>query len=176
MKSLVVLYSYHHHNTEKVAKVIAKVLDAQIMAPQEVDPGGLQGYGLIGFGSGIYSERHHQSLLDLADRMPKAADGRAFIFSTSGAPSMALSGEQLGKTVQRFHSALRERLRAKGYAIVGEFLCPGLNTNSFLRYFGGLNKGRPNAEDLRHAEEFAQGLRIEASGPQVSKDRTDRLP
>ena len=165
MRSLLVLYSYHHHNTEKVARVIAKVLDAEIRAPQEVDPEALQGYGLVGFGSGIYSERHHQSLLDLADRLPQAAGGRAFIFSTSGAPSMALKGDQLGVTTQKFHSALRERLRAKGYAIVGEFLCAGLNTNSFLRYFGGLNKGHPDAEDLRHAEEFARRLKHDASGP-----------
>ena len=165
MRSLLILYSYHHHNTEKVAEVIAKVLDAQIRAPQEVDPGELQRYDLIGFGSGIYSERHHQSILDLADRMPRAADGKAFIFSTCGSPSMALKGEQLGVTTQRFHSALRERLRAKGYAVVGEFLCAGLNTNSFLRYFGGLNKGHPDADDLRHAEEFVQGLKRDASGP-----------
>ena len=165
MRSLVVLYSYHHHNTERVARVIARVLDAEIRAPQEVDPEALQGYGLVGFGSGIYSERHHPSLLDLADRLPQAAGGRAFIFSTSGAPSMALRGEQLGVTMQSFHSALRERLRAKGYAIVGEFLCAGLNTNSFLRYFGGLNKGHPDAEDLRRAEEFARRLMHDASGP-----------
>jgi flavodoxin len=165
MRSLLVLYSYHHHNTEKVAKVIARVLDAQIRAPQEIGPEELQAYDLVGFGSGIYSERHHQSLLDLADRMQQAAGGRAFIFSTSGAPSMALKGEQLGVTTQRFHSALRERLRAKGYAVVGEFLCPGLNTNSFLKYFGGLNKGHPDAEDLQHAEEFAQRLKVDTSGP-----------
>ena len=165
MRSLLVLYSYHHHNTEKVAKVIARVLDAQIRAPQETGPEELQGYDLIGFGSGIYSERHHQSLLDLADRLPQAPGGKAFIFSTCGSPSMALRGEQLGVTVERFHSTLRETLRAKGYTIVGEFLCAGLNTNSFLRFFGGLNKGRPNAEDLRHAEEFAQRLKQVASGP-----------
>jgi flavodoxin len=34
MRSLLVLISYHHHNTEKVAKVFAEVLNAQIMTPQ----------------------------------------------------------------------------------------------------------------------------------------------
>jgi hypothetical protein len=42
--------------------------------------------------------------------------------------------------------------------IVDEFICAGVNTNIFLRLFGGTNKGRPNAEDLKHAEEFAQNL------------------
>ena len=56
------------------------------------------------------------------------------------------------------HSTLREKLQSKGYVIVDEFACRGFNTNSFLRYLGGMNKGRPNAEDLKHAEEFAQNL------------------
>jgi hypothetical protein len=42
--------------------------------------------------------------------------------------------------------------------IVDEFACKGFNTNSFMKYLGGMNKGRPNAEDLRHAKEFAQNL------------------
>ena len=57
------------------------------------------------------------------------------------------------------HSALREKLQSKGYTIVDEFGCVGFNTNSFLKRFGGINKGRPNAEDLKNAEEFARGLR-----------------
>jgi flavodoxin len=57
------------------------------------------------------------------------------------------------------HAALREKLRSKGYVIVGEFGCMGHNTNSFLKVFGGINKGRPNAEDLKHAEKFAQNLK-----------------
>jgi hypothetical protein len=42
--------------------------------------------------------------------------------------------------------------------IIGEFSCAGFNTNSFLKFLGGLNKGRPDAEDLRYAEEFARNL------------------
>jgi flavodoxin len=43
--------------------------------------------------------------------------------------------------------------------IVDEFNCAGFNTNSVLKLFGGMNKGRPNAEDLKDAEEFAQNLK-----------------
>lgn len=55
--------------------------------------------------------------------------------------------------------ALKETLQSKGYTIVGEFGCAGFNTNKFLKYFGGINKGRPNSEDLKHAEEFATKLK-----------------
>jgi flavodoxin len=151
MKSLLVLYSYHHNNTEKIANVFAKVLDAQIKTPQQINPEELQEYGLIGFGSGIYGEMHHEALLDLTDRLPQVTDSKAFIFSTS-----ALTGET---KVAEDHSSLREKLQSKGYVIVDEFQCVGFNTNSFMKYFGGMNKGRPNAEDLKHAEEFAQNLK-----------------
>jgi len=35
IKSLLILYPYHHHNTEKIAKMIAKVLNAQIKMPEQ---------------------------------------------------------------------------------------------------------------------------------------------
>ncbi|NYT16151.1 MAG: flavodoxin [Methanomassiliicoccales archaeon] len=149
MRSLLVLYSYHHRNTEKVAYVFARVLDAQMKTPQEVNIEELQEYDLIGFGSGIYSGKHHQSLFDLVDEIPQVTDRKAFIFSTCA----------IQREVANNHSALREELQSKGYMIVGEFGCRGYNTNSFIKYFGGMNKGRPNAEDLRNAEEFAKDLK-----------------
>ncbi len=151
MKSLLVLFSYHHNNTEKIANVFAKVLDAQIKTSQQINPEELQEYSLIGFGSGIYGEKHHKVLLDLADKLPQVTNRKAFIFSTS-----AIMGEA---KVAKDHSTLREKLQSKGYMIVDEFSCKGFNTNSFLKLFGGMNKGRPNAEDLKHAEEFAQNLK-----------------
>lgn len=57
------------------------------------------------------------------------------------------------------HWQLREKLQSKGYIIVDEFVCKGFNINSFLKHVGGMNIGRPNAGDLKHAEEFAQKLK-----------------
>ena len=148
MRSLLILYSYHHKNTEKVADVFARVLDAQIKTPQEVNIEELQEYDLIGFGSGIYSGKHHQSLFDLVDEIPQVTDRKAFIFSTCS----------FAREVDKNHTTLREKLQSKGYNIVDEFGCRGFNTNSFIKYFGGMNKGRPNAEDLKNAEEFAKGM------------------
>ncbi len=148
MRSILVLFSYHHNNTRKVAEVFAEVLDAQIIAPREVGPEDLRSYDLVGFGSGIYDGKHHVDLLALADRIPTAAGKKVFIFSTS-----------FDRRIDQIHSSLRTILEPKGYIIVDEFNCGGFNTNSFLKYFGGLNKGRPNAEDLKLAEGFANGLK-----------------
>ena len=50
---------------------------------------------------------------------------------------------------------MREKLQSKGFTIIGEFSCKGYNTNSFLQYFGGMNKGKPDSTDLKNAREFA---------------------
>jgi flavodoxin len=151
MKSLIVVISYYHNNTQKIAEAMAKVLDAQIKTPLQTNPEELQEYDIVGFGSGIDSGKHYQGLLDFADRLPQLTDKKAFIFSTS-----ALTGED---KLAKDHSTLREELQSKGFKMVDEFQCKGFNTNSFLKYFGGMNKGRPDAEDLIHAEEFALNLK-----------------
>ena len=156
MKSLLVLYSYHHHNTEKVAKVFAKVLDAEIKMPQEIKPEELQEYDLIGFGSGIYSAKHDESLLNLADSLPPVNNKKLFLFSTAGITGKSKASND--------HMTLREKLELKGYMIVDEFQCKGFNTNSFLKLFGGMNKGRPNAKDLKNAEDFALKVKEKAKG------------
>lgn len=150
MKSLLVVISIHHNNTGKIADAMAKVLDAQIKKPQEVNLEELQEYDLVGFGSGIYGEKHHESLLDLADTLHQVTNKKAFIFSTS-----AIMGKN---KVAKDHLVLREKLQSKGYIVVDEFACKGFNTNSFMRFLGGMNKGRPNVEDLKNAENFARNL------------------
>jgi len=150
IKSLLVVFSYHHMSTMKVAQTIANVLGAQIKNPQEINPEDLQNYDLVGFGSGIYDAKHHKFLLELAGKLPKISNKKAFLFSTAGITGF--------KKVVDDHSELRSKLQSKGYSIVGDFGCKGFNTNSFLKYFGGMNKGRPNANDLGRAEEFAQNL------------------
>ncbi len=153
-ESLLILCSYHHKNTRKIAEVIAKVLNAQIKTPQETSPEEMPSYSLTGFGSGIYSSRHHELLLEFADKLPQVTNKNAFIFSTFGALGIVANKEFISKN----HLQLREKLSAKGYKIIGEFGCAGFNTNSFLKLFGGINRGRPDTGDLKNAEDFARNL------------------
>ena len=154
VKTLLIVYSYHHMNTDKIARTMAKVLDAVIKRPNDMKVNDLERYDLVGFGSGIYGAKHHRTLLKLADQLPQADGRKAFLFSTFGAPAIAANE----KFIHDNHTQLRERLVKKGYVIVDEFACAGLNTNSFLKLFGGLNRGRPNDEDLENAREFAWKL------------------
>lgn len=149
MKTLVLCYSYHHKNTEKVASVFAKTINAELKAPSDINPAWLTEYDLIGLGSGIYFGKHHKVLLEFADKLPPAQNKKAFLFSTSGQEGNA----------PKFHKRLREKLQTKGYTIIGEFNCAGLDTYGLTKIAGGIKKGHPNAEDLKNAEAFAQSLK-----------------
>lgn len=151
MKSLIVCYSYHHHNTEKIAEIFAEHLDAKVKLPFEMDPEELQDFDMVGFGSGIYSAKHHESLFELAGKLPEVDKKKVFIFSTAG-----ITGKS---KAYKDHLKLREMLQSKGYDVVGEFQCKGFNTNSFLKLFGGMNKGRPNLKDIKNAIDFVLNLK-----------------
>jgi flavodoxin len=154
-KVLLVLVSSQNNSTLKIAKVFAKVLNAQIKSPEQINPEELQDRTLIGFGSGIFDQMHHKTLLDLVDKLTGLDGKKVFIFSTSG-----VSREfAIKNSIDDPHTALREKLKSKGCIIAGEFNCAGFNSNSFLKLIGGMNRGKPDAEDLKKAEEFAGGLK-----------------
>jgi flavodoxin len=137
-------------NTEKVARTIASILGAEIKTPQQTDPSSLSGYDLVGFGSGVYYGNLGKELLEFVDKIPQVTGNKAFMFSTSG---------RTGKGAAKFHESLREKLQSKGFTVVGEFNCGGFDTFGALRIMGGINKGRPNEEDLKQAEAFARSLK-----------------
>lgn len=154
-KTLIICKSIHHGNTLKLAEVIAKELEAEIKLPTEVKIEEINNYDLIGFGSGIYDGKHHVGILKLADNLPNASGRKTFIFSTSGVP-VAIFGDRFLQNYKiRAHATLKNKLEAKGYEILGDLILPGFNTNVFLKYFGGINKNRPNQEDFVKAKAFA---------------------
>jgi len=153
MKTIIYLYSYHHGNTKKVCDAIAPMLSAVVVElPKEgmVESADLSGYDLIGFGAGIDSGKPYKQIRQLAESLPACNGKKAFIFSTAGIYKE--------KKMLKDHKALRDILLAKGFEIVGEFSCHGHDTVAFLKWFGGINKGRPNTDDLARAEAFAEGL------------------
>ena len=150
MKKIIVYVSYHHKNTEKVAKIFAATLKASMKRPEQVDPNDIPGYDLVGFGSGIYFFRHHRRLLKFARSLPQVSNKKAFMFSTSGAKKVS---------VIRRHAPLKKILESKGFEIVGEFNCPGFDSFGLSKLIGGLNKGRPNGDDLKNAQAFAEKLK-----------------
>jgi flavodoxin len=145
MKTIVICVSVHHGNTKQIADAIAEVLHAHVCTPDKVDAAMLADYELIGFGSGIYYGKHHESLLEFVDSLP-LLNKQAFVFSTRGG------------ALDHNHKPLKQHLETKGLRIVAEFSCKGLDTSGVFNYIGGINNNRPNDNDLHDAREFARAL------------------
>ncbi|MEN3186879.1 MAG: flavodoxin family protein [Atribacterota bacterium] len=144
---MLVVVSVHHGNTRKIAERMAKELGAQLVEPEEINPSEILTYDLLGLGSGIFFGRFHKRILKFVDNLPPGRGKKAFVFSTSG----------LGQS--SYNEPLRVILREKGFEVVGSFTCRGYDTFSLLKVFGGINRGRPNEEDLRASSVFAAQLK-----------------
>jgi flavodoxin len=134
-------------NTRKVAEAMAKPLSADLLAVEQMKDHHLRGRPLIGLGSGVYWLRLDRRIIDLAAKIP--SDCRVFIFSTSGWRGKVLEGF--------FRSDLEKQLQRSGITVVGRWHCPGQDKQALFKWLN-ISRGRPNAEDLRSAREFAASL------------------
>ena len=130
---------------------MANILDAGLLQVKQVDASILEQYDLIGFGSGIFFGKYHQNLLDFVDKLPLIQNKKAFIFSTSGLRKI--------RFIYNFDKPLKEKLQRKGFDIIDEFSCRGYDTSLAAMIVGGINKSRPDAKDLKQAEDFAKSLK-----------------
>ena len=146
MRTLIVYHSEHHGNTEKIARAIAPILDAELLKSAQTQIDTVEEYDLVGFGSGIYYSKFHANLYKFIERLPRQDGKRSFIFSTTGSKTYSARGHE------QFGAVLKE----KGFIILGEYSCLGFDTALSTE---GINRGRPDDQDLREAEEFARGLK-----------------
>ena len=151
MQTLIVYTSVHRGNTQKVAEEMGVVLGAEVVKLSEVKKEDIENADLVGFGSGIYFTTFHKGIMNFVKELPEMEEKKAFIFSTSG-----MKAENF---FNKGHNEIRELLNEKGFEIEGEFNCRGYDTYSILKYIGGINKNRPNEDDLKSAREFAKSLK-----------------
>lgn len=145
MKTAICYYSRHHGNTLKVLEAMARDQDVELFdvtARMAFRP---ERYDVIGFASGIYFGKFHQTVLDFARQyLPQGA--KTFFVYTGGSP-----GKGAAKTI-------RETAAEKGAVVLGEFGCRGYDTFGPFKLVGGIAKGRPNAQDLEKARQFFRGI------------------
>lgn len=145
MKVLIVYHSEHHGNTQKIAKAMAKKINADVLNAVDVDLNKFNKYDICGFGSGVYNGRLHNELLEILNKLSLKDGKKAFIFSTTGSKTYSSMA----------HERIRPILEEKGFAIIGEFSCLGFDTALTSE---GINKGRPNKQDIKDAEDFITGI------------------
>jgi flavodoxin len=146
LKTLIIYASIHHGNTEKIGRAMAETLNADIVNVNDVNINELQNYDLIGFGSGIYGGKFHKTMLNLIEKLPSVANKKSFVFSTSSMEKKS------------YNSYIEEKLKEKGFEIIGSFSCKGYDTFGPFKLIGGIGKGRPNEDDIKKAMDFAEGI------------------
>ena len=147
MRVLIIYHSEHHQNTEKIARTMAIKIDAEFKEAKDVNTEDINNYDILGFGSGVYNGRLHEDLSEIIDMIPYQDNKKSFIFSTTG----SLSYSRLA------HDRFRPLIIKKGFRIIGEFSCLGFDTAITSE---GINKGRPNKQDLENAEIFIESILI----------------
>ena len=147
MRVLIIYHSEHHQNTEKIARTMATKIEAEFKEAKDVNTEDINDHDILGFGSGVYNGRLHKDLSEIIDNIPYQDNKKSFIFSTTG--SMTYS--------RLAHDRFRSLLIKKVFKVIGEFSCLGFDT-ALTRE--GINKGRPDKEDLENAEGFIESILI----------------
>jgi flavodoxin len=148
LKTIIIYSSTHHGNTEKVAHAIGDVLKADLHSLEKEKPSSisLEGYDLIGLGTGVKATKPYRKMMQAVDKLD-LADRKVFLFSTS-------AGNNLAEILP-----LKEKVMQKGARLAGEFMCAGFFDWAFVKWFnGGYNKGHPDTADLENARKFAKSL------------------
>ena len=143
MKTAIVYASVHHGNTKKIVDEIAKNEELDLIDATQIKEKNLSEYDLIGFASGIYFGKFHQSVLDFAS-VNEIEDKKVFLICTYG-------GSEAYKSIEQI-------IESKGAEIVGKFSCKGYDTFGPFKLIGGVAKGHPNDRDLVAAVDFFENL------------------
>lgn len=154
MKSLIIYCSEYKHNTAKIAQVFAQKTACNLMNISDAKDVNIEGYDMIGFGSGVYRESMSPKLFKLVDKL-NLKGKNVFVFSTSG----------VGLTF--YNNKLIKLLDAKGAVNKGSFACKGsfvareFSNNKIFDIMGKLSQGHPNDKDFKKAERFIEKVKSE---------------
>lgn len=143
MRKAIVYTSVHHGNTEKLVKRIAEECQVDLIDAIKQMNADLNDYDMIGFASGIYYSKFHQSILKFSEEN-LSADKKVFLICTYGESANYKSIEQI--------------LDKKRSKVIGKFGCRGYDTFGPFKLVGGIAKGHPNEEDIKNAVEFVKVL------------------
>ncbi len=130
---------YDMNLVEKIAEKCKVDLIDAVQQPKA----DLSDYDRIGFASGIYFSKFHQTILKFAsENLPE--NKKVFMICTYG-----------GNTA---YKSLEVILKEKKTDIIGKFGCKGYDTFGPFKLVGGIAKGHPDEKDLEAAVSFVVGL------------------
>lgn len=145
MKTAICYYSRHHGNTKKVLDAMAPSREADLFDVTAGEAVDLERYDLIGFASGIYFGKFHESVIDFARKhLPRGK--KVFFVFTGGSPKRGNA------------DAIKAAIADKAPVLLGEYFCRGYDTYGPFKLVGGIAKGRPSKEELEQAKRFYDSI------------------
>lgn len=146
MKTAICYYSRHHGNTLKILEAMAQEGGVDLVDVTTRQTVRLEEYDCIGFASGVYFGKSHQSVLAFARQyLPRRKP--VFLACTYG----GARGDSM--------NALSEIAKEKDCPVLGEFGCRGYDTFGPFKLVGGIAKGHPDRRDLDNARSFYRHIR-----------------
>jgi flavodoxin len=145
VKTAIVYYSEHHHNTKKLLDAITNQGDVTLIKASDSQQTNLSEYDLIGFASGIYYSKFNEGVLQFAEKnLPQGK--KVFLIYTCG---MKRKG---------YTDAIQQISVSKGAQVLGAYDCLGFDTFGPFKLIGGIAKSHPNDEDIAGAVKFFQQI------------------
>ena len=145
MKTAICYWSRHHGNTRKVLEAMAREGETDLIDVTARTAVRLDGYDCIGFASGVYYGKLHDSVLNFARQyLPEGK--RVFFVCTYGGGR--------GNSTRALEALAAERR----CTVLGTFGCKGYDTFGPFKLVGGIAKGHPDAGDLENARAFYRDL------------------
>ena len=145
MKTAIIYYSKHHGNTKKLLDAIAMQGGVTLIEASGGPRIETSTYEMIGFASGIYYSKFHQSVLQFAEKNLQR-DMKVFFIYTCGMKR------------KNYTDAIKLIADSKGARTLGIYGCLGFDTFGPLKFIGGIAKGRPNDEDIAGAAKYYQEM------------------
>lgn len=164
LRTVIVYRSKHHGNTKKLVDAIVTAhpeidtIDVGALGKNEYPD--LSPYHVIIMASGIYYGNFDKDLLRVADHCLRDGDKVVGLMTYGG--QAKFNGRDLDGVC-----------RMKFANLLCMYGCPGFDTYGPFKLVGGMNKGRPNQEDINGAVAFYDRL-VEDYGEIIIEERAKR--
>jgi flavorubredoxin len=144
-KKAIIYTSYHHHNTVNLLKDATNEFEYDwynLLRDKDVKIP-LSNYKTIIFASGIYYGRMHKVMVNfLLNHKEELENKKVLAIITSG------------KGAKGYAKRVKSHFKNLNVSNIEVFSCLAFDTYGPLKLIGGVNKGRPNYDDVNNLKEF----------------------
>jgi len=145
MKTCICYKSSHHQNTLKLLEAIKKDNNVDLIDVLKEPNKDISNYDVIGIASGIvYSKYYKEVIKFVNDNLPQ--NKKVFFIHTAGDPR------------KNQNKSVKDIADSRNCITIGTYFTKGFDTYGPFKLIGGINKERPNDEDIQGAINFYKNI------------------